>query len=855
MRPAVPIALVMVAGACAHARVTPPPPVTTAPPPARVDTAAEDRVPPFRAQPLVPAWGAEPEGTVHALAPHGYDLRHQVVHVRFDWSRHAVVGTTSVTVAALDAPLTAVALHAESMMIGRVTGTGGRALAHQYDGHVLTVRPPAPVAVHGTFGFDVAYEAVRPRKGAYFIDRAHVLWTQGEAEDTRYWVPTYDHPDDKETWEFYITAPANERALSNGRLAGQRRVPGGIEWHWVLDHPASTYLMSAATGNLAVVPDRWEDVPVNYWTYPDSVAAARRGFGMTPQAIGIFSTRTGVRYPWNKYDQLTAPDFIFGGMENVTATTQDDEEILHPAVAEPQAYSGGLVAHELGHQWYGDLLTTRTWADAWLNEGFATFMEQTFTEDARGKEEADLERREARAQVVGADLRGRRPIVYDRFVTDPLELFFSGHIYPKGATILQMLRHQLGDSLFWAAMHRYTVDHAYDTVVSADLERAFEQTTGRDYTQFFRDWVYKAGFPVFQVSYAYEPGARRLTLQAHEVQPRDSLTGNFDVDVDVAVLTDAGRLAARLPVRGGAGSVTLTSGDAPRAILWDPDGWLLQETDFPRSTRMLAYQLAHAPETNARLEAVERLADRSGQPDAGAAAAALAMAARADRFWAVRRDAATVLGAFNEPATADTARAAVLAASRDSDARVREAAASPLALLVVPGHNEGGERLRELVQSDPSPFVRGAAIQAFTTVDPQAALPLIESLLAQPSWGDLLRINALQALLPVQPDRSVPLLEAALAPTTSRFTRTVAITTLARVATTHGLQGQVAPRLEPLLNDPDIFLRGAAATALGQLGQASAIPALEARRKVELDGRVVTAIDQALARLRGRPSS
>jgi aminopeptidase N len=370
----------------------------------------------------------------HGERPRTFDLQHQVVRVAFDWPRHAVVGETTLRVAPLASTLREVALDAVGMRIVDVRTASGAALRHDYDGRTLVVHLAAPLAVGRTTSVVVRYEAVAPKKGAYFVDRRHVVWTQGETEDTRYWVPTWDYPSDKTTWELYIRVPKREKALSNGRLAGTRTLAGGdVEWHWVQDRPASTYLMTAVTGDYVVLQDKWKDVPVGYWTYPDSVQAAWRGFSKTPRMIDYFWTRTGVAYPWTKYDQVVAPDYIFGGMENVSATTQTDE-MLHPAWAEPQANADGLVAHELGHQWYGDLLTTREWAHVWLNEGFATFMEQSFLEHDRGADEGALERATAQQDVIDADTRTRRPLVFDRWVTDPLELFFSGHIYPKGAT-------------------------------------------------------------------------------------------------------------------------------------------------------------------------------------------------------------------------------------------------------------------------------------------------------------------------------------------------------------------------------------------------------------------------------------
>jgi len=834
--------LALTVAGCTYAGQPPSPAVT---PPGAAATPASASVepqPPFRSEPLLTAWGAPPEGQQHAERQRTYDLQHQVVHVRFDWARHAVVGSTSLTLAPLDTALRDVALDAVDMTFGSVTDSLRQKLMHDYDGRTLTVHlaEPLPPGEHTVIQLD--YETVRPKQGAYFIDRNHYLWTQGETEANRYWIPTYDYPNDRLTWEFFITTSPNEKALSNGRLMGTRQVPDGLEWHWALQHPSSSYLMSAATGDYAVVEDHYQDVPVEYWTYPDSVAAAKRGFGMTPRAIDVYARKTGVPYAWSKYAQVVAPDFIFGGMENVTATTQQDDGILFPAWAEPQANSSGLVAHELAHQWFGDLLTTRNWPNIWLNEGFATFMEQIFQEADQGQDEGDYDRLGAQEQVLAADRRARRPLVYDRWVTDPFELFFSGHIYPKGATVMQQLRHQLGDSLFWASMHRYTVDHMYQTVVSSDLEKAFEQTTGKDFAPYFKQWVYGAGYPVFQVTYSWDAPARSLLLAATEVQPRDSLTGWFDVDVDVQVLTDAGSVKGKMSVRNGQGQVTLQLPAAPRAIDWDDGGWLLDLADFPRPVSMLAYQLAHDDDVIGRIDAAAELARHSSD---NAAVVALATALQSDRFWGVRQRVAGGLRAF---AGNETAKSALLAASSDQDARVRQTAAGVLASY--PG-DAVAARLTELARSDASLFVRGTALRSLAAVAPAQAIPIATAMLGQDSWSDVLRVSGIRALAAAHAPAAWSTFLGYLPPAHGRNVRQAAIQALASLAR-GGREAELATSLEPLLGDQDLFIRQQAAGALGALGQPSSLAALRARRSVEAESRVLNSIDEAIGQLEGK---
>lgn len=892
------VPIVLLAACARTSRPVPPmkpepsvPPVTPVEPSAAAesalavvpDTMISYRVPSFRPLPIV-GWGPPPEGESHGPRARSYDLQHQVIHVRFDWDRHAVVGTTTLTLAALDTAISSIALDAVGMTFGRVADARGGALRHDYDGNTLTVHLPSPLAPHQRTSITLAYESVHPRKGAYFVDRRHVVWTQGEMIDTRYWIPTYDEPNDKTTWEMYIRTAKGERALSNGKLVGSRTLGGETEWHWKLEKPASTYLMTAVTGNYTVLQDRWRDVPTGYWSYPDSVKAAWRGFGSTPRAVRIFSEKTGVKYPWVKYDQIVAPDYIFGGMENVTATTQADDGILHPAWAEPQANAEGLVAHELGHQWYGDLLTTESWADAWLNEGFATFMEQTYREIAHGKDEGAMDRLGAQQQTIAADARTRRPLVWSRWKVDPLELFLSGHIYPRGASVLQMLRHQLGDSLFWTAMHSYTTEHAYGNVTSADLRDAFEAATGRDLHRFFEQWVYGAGVPQFRVSYSYDSTDGKLTLRSEQTQPVDSMTGIFEVDVDVKVLTDDGTVRGTVPVHGKTSSLTLALPAPPRAIRWNDGGWVLEAHDFPRPMVMLRYQLQHDDDVTGRIEAVTLLSER---PAEHMAAAALADAARDDPFWAVREAAATALHGFaramlvgqsssatgdvgqssfatgdstsaasldstdseasnklaRAPSFADSvASAALLAASADSDARVRESAARSLSAF---GGDRVEARLRELARSDSSLFVRGAALISYARIAPEAALPVIRETLQRDSWLDIERTSAVRALEHVSTPQAWNMLLPYLAFSVDRHTRQAAIATLTARAMSSGRQSDAAAAIEPVLDAPDFYSRASAAEALGTLGQRSSLPALEARRKVEAESRVINAIDAA----------
>lgn len=771
------------------------------------------------------------------------DLRHQVVRVHFDWTRRAVIGSTTLRIAAVPAGarLTEITLDAADLRIQRVTHRD-RPLGFTHEGSELRIRLTEPLAADSLVDVTIDYEAVRPSRGAYFIDRRRIVWAQGFAEDTRYWIPTVDRLYDKTTWEFFVRVPAKERALSNGRLVGTRRLPGGdVEWHWRLDQPASTYLMSVVAGDYVVLRDRWRDVSIGYWTYRDSIEATWRGFGRTPRALEFFSQWTGVHYPWSKYDQAVAPDFVFGGMENVTAVTMSDDAILHPAWAEPRSNADRLVAHELAHMWFGDYVTMRHWDDAWLSEGFAVFMASLFIERAHGAAAGVMQRRDAHEETIAADRRNRRPLVYGRWVADPAEVYFSGHIYPRGASVLQMLRRILGDSTLRAGLQRYLRAHPYQSVTTADLRRALEETSGLDLSRFFAQWVYGAGVPAFRVAWAFDSIRSEVALTAVQVQPRDTLTGLFHADVDVEVLTDSGVVRQVAVVRGETTVVIIPVPAPPRSIRWDAGDWLLDLADFPRPTTMLTWQLANDSDVAGRIEAIDALmpwVERDAE-----AREAIARSARDDSLWMVRVRA---VGALAPVAMQEHAQSAVLGATRDSDPRVREAAA--LALARAARNADAASRLRSLATGDRSWWVRAAAMRAIVGVDSAVALDVARDLLRREAWRDLPRVAALEGLARIRSVESRALIVEHLRDG-ARPGRIAAINALAA----HGGRGDTAAlrSLEPLLDDEDPFIRAAVAGALGRVGSPSTIARLQARRAVEQEVRVRNALDQAVRRLGG----
>ena len=357
-----------------------------------------------------------------------------------------------------------------------------------------------PIAAGASATIVVRYRVVRPRHGLFFVkptaarpNKIAHCWTQSQDENARYWFPCLDHPHSKQTTSTTVVVPKGIFALANGALVERKDEGDRTTFRYEQKVPHSTYLMTMVAGPFAEVEQRaagTQSVPVWYFVLPGRESDGERSFGKTPDMIDLFERRVGAPYPYARYSQIAVSDFIFGGMENTSATTQTDRT-LHDERAHLDFCSEPLVSHELAHQWFGDLLTCRDWAHAWLNEGFATYFEAVWLESELGYDEYLYDAFGCAARYLDEDAeRYRRPIVCNTY-RDPIEIF-DRHLYEKGAGVLHMLRGELGDARFWRSIRTYVERNAQRNVETIDLIRAIEEATGRNLRAFFDQWVFRS---------------------------------------------------------------------------------------------------------------------------------------------------------------------------------------------------------------------------------------------------------------------------------------------------------------------------------------------------------------------------
>jgi aminopeptidase N len=683
----------------------------------------------------------------HYTRSHDYDLVHQGITVgAFNWDSTSFEGSVTTTLIALRPRFDSAILDEGALLENtKVVDRTGRTLRTSRHGDTLVVFPATPAAFGDTVVFTVTYHGkIKNGSGLTYITtdgiphRPRQIWSQGEDHDNHYWFPTYDFPNDKMTWEVIATVDKSDFAVSNGRLVSDVAQGAKHTLTWNQERPSATYLVSLVVAPLAKIHDTWQGIPVDYYTYHEDSANAWRLFHETPDMIGVYSQLTGTRYPWAKYAQTTVADF-FGGMENVSATTLVDWLPDAKAYQDRPWYQYILIPHELAHQWFGDYVTTNNWANMWLNEGFAEFMPGQYWGTRLGAHaEQDYYVDEYRQFM---QIEARRPM--------PVASLGSNNIYPKGALVLEMLKHYLGERPFWASIHEYLATHAQSGATSDDLRQAVLAATGENLDWFWNEWVYQAGFPKFTVAAAYDTAGHALTLTVKQTQT-DSLKADttglkftvpqaFRMPLTIRVGTAKGDVTQRVWLDSREQKVTIPVSGPPTMVIFDDGNAVLKELEFDEPTAWLATQLASDADLWNRSWVIRALHAR---PADAAAGAALSDAAQHADYFLTRQQAVEALDTFPVAVSGPALQAAL----KDTSAPVRTAALRSLE--EVPGAKVA-DAAHAAFESDPSYAVRAAALRVLVRADSAGAHAAIVKGIATTSYQDVIQSAALRAIFQV----------------------------------------------------------------------------------------------------------
>jgi aminopeptidase N len=609
--------------------------------------------------------------------------------------------------------------------------------------------------------------------------------------------------------------------VSNGKLVSVSKTPDKDTmktWTWRESLPSSTYLITVVAGEFDEVKQTWRGQPVTYYAPKGRGDRLLPNYERTPAMMELFSKKLGVDYAWEKYSQAMVDDFVAGGMENSSATTNTSSSLRSPKlIPEFPGDEDPLISHELAHQWFGDLVTCNDWGDIWLNEGFATFFEMVWTEAHYPKEQAEYERWQAVQEWVSQPNLYSKPIVRHDF-DDSSE--FDDNSYGKGGLVLYMLRQQIGEDAFYRGLHHYLETNRGKNVVTADLIRAIDEANHINLQQFFDQWVYGAGAPKFDVSYTYDDAKHQVALTVKQTQKVEGRVGIFQVPVEVELTTASGARSHQITVSKDAETFQLASDSAPLMVLFDKGGHILKFTEFHKEKKEWLYQLKNATELMDRGDAIQALAKMKNDDEV---VAALGASLKTDKTWGVRDIAADALGRIGTPAAGQQL---LEAWSANDLPYVRNHIAA--ALGSIKDEPKALEKLASIARDDTSYRARANALQSLGKLKAASAYPVLTEAVNADSPDNFLRNSALRSLGYLGDDRGVPLLREWSAPGKDIETRQAAIASLGRLEKGNK---EITAQIAGYLTESHYPIRYAAIRALGSRGDASAIPALESLLK------------------------
>ena len=674
------------------------------------------------------------------------DLIHTKLKVSFDWAQAHLNGLATLTMKPYFYPANKVTLDAKGFELNKVqliTDSGNIDLKYNYKNDLLTVNLDRTYSLQDTFIIYIDYKAkpnelevkgssaISDAKGLYFInhlnedkDKPQQIWTQGETESNSCWFPTIDKPNVRMTQEVYITIDTSFSTLSNGLLQYSTINGDGTRTdYWKQDLPHAPYLVMMAIGKYAIVKDHWRDIEVNYYVEPEYEQYAKSIFGATPEMLQFYSDKLGVDYPWAKYSQVIVRDYVSGAMENTSAVIfgefvqQTDREILDKDHED-------VVAHELFHHWFGDLVTCESWSNIPLNESFATYGEYLWNEYKHGRDEADYGLENDLRNYLNTSHKKQVDII--RFHYNDKEDMFDSHSYGKGGRVLHMLRKHVGDEAFFASLKLYLERNKFSSVEIHHLRLAFEEVTGEDLNWFFNQWFLSAGHPLLSVSYDYIDSIKTAHVKVEQSQDLNKFPlYTLPITIDIYASGKVERHQVLFDSISKTFSFIVSS--KPDLINFDAEKMLLCAKEDFKTKEEWIFQYYNAPLYLDRFEALKQLVKYNNDAEA----LKVIEEALNDKHWNIRLYASWSLKDAVRLEDNKVRDRLVELARNDKEASVRSSAINQLAIYFHPDSiGSQDEELHKLYYEaikDPSYNVMGQALLALAHSEHDSIMKLIQS--------------------------------------------------------------------------------------------------------------------------------
>ena len=759
------------------------------------------------------------------------DMVHIKLEVTPDFRQRTVTGTASFRFVPLGKPLETLRLDGVNLDIRNVQGSVEIAdYVSTAEDLKITFRKPIPVGQGATVSVEYSAE---PRRGLYFrtpelgypaVD-TH-LFTQGEPQTSSHWFPCHDYPNERCSTEIICTVPADMTVLSNGVLVSEK-VTGNLKTvHWSQEKPHVAYLVSLVAGYFSKFEDTSASVPLAFYSQPSVAEYAKNSFGDTASIMTFFESEIGVAFPWDKYYQVTVRDFMFGGMENTSVTTLAHRTIVPDSMENVNAMRvRTLDAHEMAHQWFGDLVTCKDWSQLWLNEGFATYYSYLYEEHKCGHEALLYRLYQDAKNKILVRSKDRRPIVYRQY-NHPFEQF-DYRAYPKGSWVLHMLRSQLGEKLYRKCIRVYLEKHALTSVTTPDLIKVLEETSGRSLDQFFDQWVFHARQPSLKVKYRWLTEDRLAHVTVEQTHKVDDDVLMFEIPTKLRFYVGEKVVDHDIHISERKHDFYVSLPEKPTIVRFDPDYTVLADVTFKKADKLLLAQLKNQKDVIGRILAIHELGKRGTIE----AVKGLGAVLKKDSYFGVQVEAAQALAKIDR----EEALAPLEKGLGTRDARVRMAVVEAIGKRYSP---EARELLLRVAQREKNPAIASAAIQSLGKYRETTVQQALLAALKEDSFRNMLTVAAVSALAK-QKDASlyVEVMDALKQKEAGFLTYDLQdclkdLGSACRYmedsqAVSTNDKGQVEQFLSGYLGHPKRSLRLAAIEALGNLGDSRSLALLE----------------------------
>lgn len=698
------------------------------------------------------------------------DLIHTQAKVSFNWEKQWVMGTATLRLKPYNKPIDSFYIDAVGMEIHSVqlrVKLEQTPCAYLYDGSQLLIRLPRTFSSREELQLIIDYtakpeeleseggRAITDNKGLYFINplgkekgKARQIWTQGETQSTSAWLPTIDAPNEKMTHDLFILVNDSLQTISNGEFVSSSQESNGMRTdHWLMEKPHAPYLVALIVGQFYTEKAEWNDMPLTYYTDPKYSNSTKTIFKNTPEMIEFFSNKMGYPYPWPKYDQVVVDDFVSGAMENTTITVYGQMLQLSSRELLDRDYED-VIAHELFHHWFGDLVTCESWGQLPLNESFATYGEYLWREHKYGRDNAD-EHLSDMLQEYFSEAMGKQVKLIRNDYTHQDEMF-DAHSYQKGGLILHMLRKYIGDDAFFAGLNLYLKKFQYGTAEIHNLRQCFEETSGEDLTWFFDQWFFKPGHPKLEVNHLYEEESDLYSVAVNQTQDMDEF-GVYRLPIRVTLHFGDSSYSQVLDIRSSSETYYWNTPIKPDWVSFDEENQVLASVREIKTEEEWLAQLRYSKKYKDRENALLYLDEEGQNMELLYEACAIGLS---DPYYAIRNQSMTLMRRLAPDRISSFATLIIDQAENHPKSATRAAA---FALLT---YNPVGdmEKTIEKGLNDSSFQVNAAALNLLFKTNKEMAVMQAEKWASSPEDG--LKYSALGVLASSEKDHSALFIQA-----------------------------------------------------------------------------------------------